>query len=188
MKKSDKTIVRQPTTIITANQKKMAELMLQGEKTITDCYIEAYDQTPDQCENKQNLYQRAWSAANSKGVTEWLKKLQEAQAVEEARLLVWDKRRATKRLLEMCHEIEVNIQLTRELRDQLMQDKDISGIGKLNQMVKVAQICNDTSRAIKECIQEMNQMYGLTKPEVNLTNAVQVIIGGPDTLPEDDID
>lgn len=188
MKKSDKTIVRQPTTIITPNQKKMAELMLKGEKIITECYIEAYEQTPEQCENKTNLYQRAWSAANSKGVTEWLKRLQEAQAVEEARLLVWDKRRATKRLLEMCHEIEVNVQLTRKLRDDLMNDPEITKVGKLNQMVKVAQICNDTSRAIKECIQEMNQMYGLTKPEVNLTNAVQVIIGGTNDLPEDTID
>ena len=54
--------------------------------------------------------------------------------------------------------------------------------------MKVAQICNDTSRAIKECIQEMNQMYGLTKPEVSLANAVQVIIGSPEELPNDTID
>ena len=174
--------------IVTAQQKKMAELLLRGEKTVTDCYIEAYNQTPEQCENKQNLYQRAYNASISKGVVTYLKTLQEAEAVEEARLLVWDKRRATKRLLEMCREIEVNVELTRKLRDKLMEDETITDVGKLNQMLKVAQICNDTSRAIKECIQEMNQMYGLTKPEVSLGNAVQVIIGGAEKLPEDTID
>lgn len=174
--------------IVTAQQKKMAELLLRGEKTVTDCYIEAYNQTPEQCENKQNLYQRAYNASISKGVVTYLKTLQEAEAVEEARLLVWDKRRATKRLLEMCREIEVNVELTRKLRDKLMEDDTITDVGKLNQMLKVAQICNDTSRAIKECIQEMNQMYGLTKPEVSLGNAVQVIIGGAEKLPEDTID
>ncbi len=174
--------------IVTAQQKKMAELLLRGEKTVTDCYIEAYNQTPEQCENKQNLYQRAYNASISKGVVTYLKTLQEAEAVEEARLLVWDKRRATKRLLEMCREIEVNVELTRKLRDKLMNDSTITDVGKLNQMLKVAQICNDTSRAIKECIQEMNQMYGLTKPEVALGNAVQVIIGGVEKLPEDTID
>lgn len=174
--------------IVTAQQKKMAELLLRGEKTVTDCYIEAYNQTPEQCENKQNLYQRAYNASISKGVVTYLKTLQEAEAVEEARLLVWDKRRATKRLLEMCREIEVNVELTRKLRDKLMGDETITDVGKLNQMLKVAQICNDTSRAIKECIQEMNQMYGLTKPEVSLGNAVQVIIGGAEKLPEDTID
>ena len=174
--------------IVTAQQKKMAELLLRGEKTVTDCYIEAYNQTPEQCENKQNLYQRAYNASISKGVVTYLKTLQEAEAVEEARLLVWDKRRATKRLLEMCREIEVNVELTRKLRDKLMKDETITDVGKLNQMLKVAQICNDTSRAIKECIQEMNQMYGLTKPEVSLGNAVQVIIGGAEKLPEDTID
>ena len=174
--------------IVTAQQKKMAELLLRGEKTVTDCYIEAYNQTPEQCENKQNLYQRAYNASISKGVVTYLKTLQEAEAVEEARLLVWDKRRATKRLLEMCREIEVNVELTRKLRDKLMEDDTITDVGKLNQMLKVAQICNDTSRAIKECIQEMNQMYGLTKPEVALGNAVQVIIGGVEKLPEDTID
>lgn len=175
-------------TLITPAQKKMAQLMLQGEKTITECYIEAYNQTPEDCENKINLYQRARCASTSKGVTEYLKELQEHELVEEARLLTWDRRRATKRLLQMCHEIEVNINITRELRDKLMDSPELSAGIKLNQMLKVAQICNDTSRAIKECIQEMNSMYGLSKPEVNMMNAVQVIIGGAEEMPDDTID
>lgn len=176
------------TTIITAQQKRMAELLLQGEKTVTECYIEAYNQTPKDCENKTNLYARAHNASISKGCTEWLQKLQQQQAVEEARLLVWDKRRATKRLLQMCNEIEKNIEITRRLRDKMLDDSSMTTSTQLNQMMKVAQICNDTSRAIKECIQEMNQMYGLTKPEVSLTNAVQVIIGSPEELPNDTVD
>lgn len=175
-------------TLVTANQKRMAELLLKGEKTITECYIEAYNQTPEDCENKGNLYQRAHNASQSKGVVEYLKQLQEHELVEEARLLTWDRRRATKRLLDMCHEIEVNIDITRKLRDKCMEDTDLTDITKLNQMMKVAQICNDTSRAIKECVQEMNQMYGLTKPETNMMNAVQVIISGPEELPEDTLD
>lgn len=87
----------------------------------------------------------------------------------------------------MCHEIEVNVDITRRLRDDMLEE-GLSTSQKLSQMLKVAQVCNDTARAIKECIREMNDMYGLTKPGVNLTNAIQVIIGGADSLPEDIVD
>ena len=100
---------------------------------------------------------------------------------------MWDKRKAAQRLLKMCHEIEVNVEITRKLRDKMLAE-DLSTAAQLSQMLKVAQVCNDTTRAIKECIQEMNQMYGLTKPEVNMMNAVQVIIGSPENLPEDTAD
>lgn len=175
-------------TVITRQQQEFAKLLCQGELSITEAFCKAYGKTQNNYGSKQNLYNRAYAASKSKGVLYQIKILQEASAVEEARGLVWDKRRATKRLLEMCHEIEVNIKITRDLRDQLINDPDIHAAGKLNQMLKVAQICNDTSRAIKECIQEMNQMYGLTKPDISLTNAVQVIIGPVDTLPEDTVD
>ena len=130
------------TALITAQQKKMAELLVEGESTITDCYIQAYKPNEKDLEDKQKIYQRAYSASLSKGVKEWVAKLQEQQAIEEARILVWDKRKATKRLLQMCHEIEVNIKITRELRDKLLSDEKITDAGKLNQMLKVAQICN----------------------------------------------
>lgn len=168
----------------TAQQKRLAELLVAGEMSLVDCYIEAYSQTEEQCEDRQKLASRAYMASKSKGCLEWIEKLQQAQAVEEARILVWDKRKAAQRLLKMCHEIEVNIDITRKLRDKMLEE-GLSTSAQLSQMLKVAQVCNDTTRAIKECIREMNEMYGLTKPEVSLTNAVQVIIGGAEDLPED---
>ena len=171
----------------TKQQKRLAELLVAGEMTTVDAYIEAYEQTGEQLEDRQKLAARAYMASKSKGCVFWIKKLQEIQAVEEARLLVWDKRKATKRLLDMCKEIEVNIKITRELRDKMLNE-GLSTSQQLNQMLKVAQVCNDTARAIKECIREMNEMYGLTKPEVGTMNAVQIIIGAPETLPEDTVD
>ena len=171
----------------TAQQKRMAELLVEGELSVVDCYIDAYHQEGEQLVDRQKLASRAYMASKSKGCMYWIQVLQEQQAVEEARILVWDKRKAAQRLLKMCHEIEVNVEITRKLRDKMLAE-DLSTAAQLSQMLKVAQVCNDTTRAIKECIQEMNQMYGLTKPEVNMTNAVQVIIGSPENLPEDTVD
>lgn len=173
--------------IATAQQRKLAQLLVEGERPLIDCYIEAYNQTDAMCKDKGNLSARAYAASKSKGVMHYIAKLQEQQAIEEARSLVWDKRKAAQRLLKMTREIEVNIEITRKLRDNMM-GTDMNDVSKLNQMIKVSQICNDTTRAIKEILQEMNMMYGLSKPEVSLVNAVQVIIGSPDKLPEDTVD
>lgn len=169
---------------VTKRQKEMAKLLVEGGKSVVDCYVQAYEQTPEQCADKQKLASRAYMASKSKGVLEWIQKFQEQQAIEEARILVWDKRKATERLLKMCHEIEVNITITRKLRDKML-DEGLTTSQQLSQMLKVSQVCNDTARAVKECIREMNEMYGLTQPDVSLTNAVQVIIGGAESLPED---
>ena len=171
----------------TKQQKKLAELLVAGDLSLVDSYIEAYEQTPEMCEDRQKLASRAYMASKSKGCLEWIKKLQEEQAIEEARILVWDKRKAAQRLLKMCHEIEQNIEITRRLRDKML-DEGLSTSAQLSQMLKVAQVCNDTARAVKDCIREMNEMYGLTSPEVSLNNAIQVIIGSPEELPEDDED
>ena len=182
-------VAKNKVTLATAQQKKFARLLVEGERTITDCYCEAYEKAPPVTDaDRQRLYSAAYQASNSKGVIEEIKRIQEVQAIEEARSLVWDKKRASRRLLEQCHEIEVNVAITRKLRDKLMAETSLNDVAKLNQMLKVAQICNDTARAIKECIREMNEMYGLTKPEVALTNAVQVIIGGAEDMPDDTID
>ncbi len=171
----------------TANQKRLAELLVEGEKTVVDAYIEAYKQTPEQCKDRAKLAARAYMASKSKGVLYWIQKLQEQQAVEEARLLVWDKRKAAKRLLSMMNEIQVNIEIVRRLRDKMLEEPGTTS-KQLTQMMKVSQICNDTTRAIREIIKEMNEMYGLTQPSVNLNNAIQVIIGGAEELPDDDCD
>lgn len=169
-------------------QRRFAELLVQGEMSVVDCYVDAYGQTEQQCEDRQKLASRAYMASKTKGVQEAIESFQKAQAVEEARLLVWDKRKAAQFLLKMCREIEVNVDITRKLRDKMLNDPTLKTSAQLSQMLKVAQICNDTSRAIKECIQEMNQMYGLSKPEVSMSAAVQVIIGGEQELPEDTVD
>lgn len=168
----------------TKQQKRLAELLVEGELTIVDAYIDAYNQTPEKCEHRQRLASRAYMASKSKGCLYWIGKLNEHKAIEEARILVWDKRKAARRLLKMCREIEVNIDITRQLRDKMLNE-GMSTSMQLSQMLKVAQVCNDTARAVKECIREMNEMYGLTKPEVSLTNAIQVVIGGAEDLPED---
>lgn len=174
--------------VATKQQRELAKLLVEGDKTLIECYVEAYNQTEEQQKNRVRLSARAHSASKTAGVQHYIKMFQEQQAVEEARLLVWDKRKASKRLLQMTKEIETNIEITRKLRDKMLEDTELKTTQQLSQMMKVAQICNDTTRAIKEIMCEMNEMYGLTKPDINLTNAIQVIIGGDDTLPDDTID
>lgn len=65
----------------TAQQKKLAELLVQGELSIVDSYIEAYKQTPEQCEDRQRLASRAYMASKSKGCVYWIGRLQEQQAI-----------------------------------------------------------------------------------------------------------
>lgn len=173
--------------IATKQQRTLAQLLVEGEKSLIECYIEAYEQTPDKCVNRARLAARAHSASKTAGVQHYIKVYQEQQAVEEARLLVWDKRKASKRLLQMVKEVETNIDITRKLRDRMLEESLLPS-QKLTQMVKVAQICNDTTRAIKEIVREMNEMYGLTNPSTNLVAAVQVIIGSEESLPEDTVD
>ncbi len=171
----------------TDNQKRLAVCLVEGEKTTVDCYIEAYKQEGEQLEDRQKLAARAYAASRSKGTTYWIQKVQEQQAVEEARLLVWDKRKASKRLLGMMREIEVNIEIVRKLRDNMLEETGNTN-QQLNQMMKVSHILNDTARAIREMIKDMNDMYGLTQPSVNMANAVQIIIGGAEELPDDTYD
>lgn len=171
----------------TANQKRLAELLVEGERSTVDCYIEAYRQTPEQCEDRQRLASRAYMASKSKGVLYWIQKLQEQQAVEEARLLVWDKRKAAKRLLSMINEVQVNIDIVRRLRDKMLDEPGTTS-KQLSQMMKVSHMLNDTTRVIRDITKDMSEMYGLTQPSVNMANAIQVIIGGAEELPNDDYD
>ncbi len=171
----------------TAKQKRLAELLVEGEKSIVEAYVEAYEQTPEQTQDRKRLSSRAYMASKSKGVLYWIQKLQEQQAVEEARLLVWDKRKASRRLLSMTNEAQATIDIVRELRDRLVNEGGTT-THQLNQMLKVSEICNKTSQTILEIVKEMNSMYGLSKPSTSLTNAIQVIIGAPEELPDDDIE
>ena len=171
----------------TANQKRLAELLVEGERSTVDCYIQAYNQSGEQLEDRQKLASRAYMASRSRGVLYWIQKVQEQQAVEEARLLVWDKRKAAKRLLTMINEVQVNIEIVRRLRDKML-DEPSSTNNQLNQMMKVSQMLNDTTRVIREITKDMSEMYGLTQPSVNMTNAIQVIIGGAEELPRDNYD
>lgn len=171
-----------------AQQRKFAELIVSGEYSIVDAYAEAYNVPAEERTDRQALSNRAYAASRTKGVETLIKKLQEQMAVEEARVLVWDKRKAAERLMKVIHEIEVNVDITRELRDKAMDDPEMHVAKKLDQMLKVSQIDNDTMRLVKECIIELNQMYGLTSPSVNMAAAIQVIIGSPEDMPEDTVD
>ena len=103
----------------------------------------------EQLEDRQKLASRAYMASRSRGVLYWIQKVQEQQAVEEARLLVWDKRKAAKRLLTMINEVQVNIEIVRRLRDKML-DEPSSTNNQLNQMMKVSQMLNDTTRVIRD--------------------------------------
>ena len=55
----------------TKQQKRLAELLVAGEMTTVDAYIEAYEQTGEQLEDRQKLAARAYMASKSKGCVFW---------------------------------------------------------------------------------------------------------------------
>lgn len=172
-------------------QFELAKLLVEGSKTIPEAYQIAYKDLLEQnpTENEAQLQNRAYRAADTKGVQKYVHMLQEKAAVEEARLLVWDKRKASKYLLDRCGEVEVNMNIIRNLRNTLMGDKTITDIKKLHLMQSISLSMNDTARTMKDIAVEMNKMYGLQDPKVSIGQAVQVIIGSKaKDMPDDTLD
>lgn len=172
-------------------QFELAKLLVEGSKTIPEAYQIAYKDLLEQnpTENDAQMVNRAYRAADTKGVQTYVKMLQEKAAIEEARLLVWDKRKASKYLLDRCGEVEVNMNIIRNLRNTLMGDKTITDIKKLQLMQSISLSMNDTARTMKDIAVEMNKMYGLQDPKVSIGQAVQVIIGSKaKDMPDDTLD
>lgn len=172
-------------------QYEFAKLLVEGSLTIPEAYKIAYkdllEENPPESENK--LVNRAYTASKASGVQKQIKQMQERLAVEEARLLVWDKRKASKYLLDRCGEIESNMQIIRQLRDSMLEDKKLSDIAKLKLMNELAFSMNDTARVMKDVATEMNKLYGLQDPKTSMGQAVQIIIGRKDeNMPDDTLD
>lgn len=175
--------------VATSQQYRYAELLVEGKKTIVECYIEAYGQTEEQCKDRQKLASRAYMASKGKGVKTAIEKIQAEQAVEEARLLVWDKRKAAKFLLDMCKEIQVNVDFAKQMRGKMMNDPAYTTAGKIKMLYDISKICNETVQQMKDIMIEMNSMYGLSNPKVGESvPAVQIIIESEEKLPEDTVD
>lgn len=172
-------------------QFELAKLMVEGSLTIPEAYRIAYkdllEETPPESEHQ--FTNRAYKASQTAGVQKYIKMLQEKAAVEEARLLVWDKRKASKYLLDRCGEVESNMQIIRQLRDNIIQNSNLNDVSKLKLMNELAFSMNDTARVMKDVATEMNKLYGLQDPKVNMGQAVQIIIGQrDDTMPDDTLD
>lgn len=172
---------------VSPEQRRFAELLVEGELSVVDCYIDAYHQSEEQCKDRQKLASRAYMASKTKGVVESIENFKKAQAVEEARKLVWDKQKAARFLLKQCREVEVNVEFAKKLRAELM-NSGLLPIKKIESLYTISKICNETTQQIKDIIVEMNKMYGLSKPENMMVAAVQVIIGNEEELPDDTVD
>ena len=172
-------------------QYELAKLLVEGSKTVPEAYQIAYadllKENPP--ENEAQMTNRAYKASDTKGVQKYVKMLQEKAAIEEARMLVWDKRKASKYLLDRCGEIEVNMEIVRKLRDNLISSTDYKDSTKLTIMQSVTMSMNDTARVMKDIAVEMNKLYGLQDPKTSMGQAVQIIIGERDKdMPDDTLD
>nr|DAW41967.1 MAG TPA: hypothetical protein [Caudoviricetes sp.] len=166
----------------------LARLLCNTTKSIVEAYKEIYSDTFEPGLTEYKISNRAYQVAASQGVKSAIREIQEMQAVEEARLLVWDKRKATKFLLERCNEIDANMMVIRQLRDKMLQEPHATA-AQIDMMWKITNSMNDTSRTIREIIKDMNEMYGLTDPKANMQQAVQIIIGGRNpSMPDDTAD
>lgn len=172
-------------------QFELAKLLVEGSRTVPEAYQIAYKDLleANPPENEAQLTNRAYKAADTKGVQKYVQMLQEKAAVEEARLLVWDKRKASKYLLDRCGEVESNLQIIRALRDKMLEDEKLPDIAKLKLMNELSFSMNDTARVMKDVATEMNKLYGLQDPKTSMGQAVQIIIGRrDDSMPDDTLD
>jgi hypothetical protein len=158
-------------------------------KSIVEAYKEVYADTLEPDCPESRLANRAYQVAASAGVKSAIEQIQKTQAVEEARLLVWDKRRATKFLLDRCNEVEANMAICRMLRDKMLEPNAYSTPAQIQMLQSITMSMNDTSRVIREIVKDMNEMYGLTDPKANMVQAVQIILGGRNSdMPQDSAD
>lgn len=169
-------------------QYEFAKMLVDGSKTIPEAYKIAYKDLIEEDVSEAKITNRAYAVSRSTRVQKIVTNLQEKQAVEEARLLVWDKRKASKYLLDRCGEVESNLKIIRGLRDNMLDNAELPDIAKLKLMNELSFSMNDTARVMKDVATEMNKLYGLSDPKVNLGQAIQIIIGGRDANDKDTAD
>lgn len=175
----------------TPEQQQFAQLILSGTK-LYDAYVQAYmdGSTPERTASnytKKQMQNRASQMKNSKGVKQLLSKGIIAQDVADAGRAVWDRRKATAALMSMEARAEDMLDKLEQATSSLQQKYDDKG--EAFSFYKVysfgVEMLGKVSETLLRVAQELNKMYGLATPEVVNNNAVQVIIGGSDTLPPD---
>lgn len=175
----------------TEEQKEFARLILSG-KTMYDSYVQAYmnGQTPERTAanyTKKQLQNRAAQMKGTKGVKALLSKGIIQQDVKAAGQVVWDRRKATDSLMKMQLRAENMLDTLEEATNSLSAKYEAKG--EKDFFYKTYSFGVDMLQKISDTLlkvsQELNKMYGLSTPEIVNQNAVTVIFGSTDTLPQD---
>ena len=175
----------------TDEQKAFAQNILGG-MSLYDAYVSAYmnGSTPERTASnytKKQLQNRASVMKNSKGVRALLSQGVIKEEVDAAGRAVWDRRKATQALMKAQERAENMLDALEKATNSLQNKYDSKG--EEFSYYKVysfgVEMLGKVSETLLKVAQELNKMYGLSVPEVVNQNAVQVIFGSPDLLPQD---
>lgn len=175
----------------TDEQKAFAQSILSG-MSLYDAYVSAYmdGSTPERTASnytKKQIQNRASVMKNSKGVRALLSQGVIKEEVDAAGRAVWDRRKATQALMKAQERAENMLDALEKATNSLQNKYDSKG--EEFSYYKVysfgVEMLGKVSETLLKVAQELNKMYGLSTPEVVNQNAVQVIFGAADTLPQD---
>lgn len=176
---------------ISDEQREFARLILSG-LPMYDAYVRAYmnGATPERTASnytKKQIQNRASQMKNSKGVRTLLAKGLIEQDVKDAGVVVWDRRKATNSLMKMMNKAEEMLDVLETATTSLQQKYDEKG--ENFSFYKVysfgVEMLSKVSDTLLRVSQELNKMYGLAVPEVVNQNAVTVVFGSTESLPQD---
>jgi hypothetical protein len=176
---------------ISDEQREFARLILSG-LPMYDAYVRAYmnGATPERTASnytKKQIQNRASQMKNSKGVRTLLAKGLIEQDVKDAGVAVWDRRKATNSLMKMMNKAEEMLDVLETATTSLQQKYDEKG--ENFSFYKVysfgVEMLSKVSDTLLRVSQELNKMYGLAVPEVVNQNAVTVVFGSTENLPQD---
>lgn len=176
---------------ISDEQREFARLILSG-LSMYDAYVRAYmnGATPERTASnytKKQIQNRASQMKNSKGVRTLLAKGLIEQDVKDAGVAVWDRRKATNSLMKMMNKAEEMLDVLETATTSLQQKYDEKG--ENFSFYKVysfgVEMLSKVSDTLLRVSQELNKMYGLAVPEVVNQNAVTVVFGSTESLPQD---
>lgn len=170
---------------VTEEQKVFAKSILNG-VALYDAYVLAYmdGSTPERTASnytKKQIQNRASQMKNSKGVRTLLQQGLIEQDIQNAGKAVWDRRKATNALMKAQQRAEDYLDKLEDATHSLQNTgKDFYAVYNFG----VTMLSKATDTLLK-IAQELNKMYGLSAPEVVNQNAIQVIFGSMDSLPQD---
>ena len=166
---------------MTAQSEKFCKLIIEEKMGQTEAYMEAYPKSKEW--KKGAAAVAASNLAKKEHIQNRLAELREKCDKELVKRYVWSKEKATNTLMRVLEKVEKNL----DLIESTKTDMESKGNSSSTILSTVTFQTNSIARTVKEVAQELNNLYGLNKTNIDLTGQIkQVVFEGDTDLPDDE--